>query len=781
MISTNIGPSAWICGDETNVGGITPSFVLPYTGPTSAIINGTNPGFVFGNGDDPYFNLGNITNNDNDNGNSEYVVLEYNALVMNVGTNVDGKTLDNQYEEWLNGTLNSTSSTASVKVIESHITLTKTNSAISVVDAGDMITYTITIANNSANSHAPAYDSRFTDTLPAGLTLIPGVSSAAVLTNNNLSGAGNLVDFTIANVPAGGQVTVTYQATVSNTVIPNQAITNNGSLTSTSLPGPKGTTPNATGSTVPGNSGDTNGERNYTNTATSTINTATVSIIKQIVKTSDTDTSGNNVTVGEVITYGILYTVPEGTVPSDTIIDTLPAGLALIPNSSQILTSSPLLTANYNGTIGSSSIAEVTTPGGSVTFTFTNINTAADNITTNNSILLEYQAIVLNDVSNTGFPLASPATLTNNAKETLNNKSASVKATVVESKLTITKSASDYHPAPGEILTFTLTIKNDGTISAAGAFDLVVTDVLPSDLNIVPNSIALSAPGATGVTNTSSGNTVSATVVTFPLNSILTITYKATVVSPYDPTIHTIINTATVTWTSLPGSDTNERTGTGISPNNYNAQSQISLTEDRSLAKSITSSTYSTTDFSHARIGDILTYQVVVTVPANTTDTAIVVDNLASGLAFVDCATTPIAAGADISTSSPTFTFNTSGNCAGGTTSGSMPVVENSGSKLTFDFGTIHNASPTRVEAITITYRAVVLDIASNVNNVTLNNNVTWTWGTGNTSVSAGPVTIQEAKLAIVKTVDPAIAIRGQHGDFYNQDRSLIQQRRCGI
>ena len=768
MTSSTLGtsPDPWVCGDQTNVGTITPTVPVP----PGALNNGgtANP---FGNGDDPWFNLGTITNHDSDNGNSEFVVLEYNALVMNVPGNVDGTPLNNLYQEWLNGVLNSTSSTASVNVVESHITLTKTNSAISAVDAGDTITYTITIANNSASSHAPAYDSHFTDTLPAGLTLIPGLSSTSALTNNNLSGAGNLVDFTIASIPAGSQAVVTYQATVNITVTPNQAITNTGSLTTTSLPGPKGTSPNATTSTVPGNSGDTNGERIYTNTATSTIHVAGVSITKQITKTSDTDTTGNNVTIGEVITYGIKYTVPEGTVGADTIMDHLPAGLALVPGSSQIITSaaasSGLLTADFNGTIGpASSIAEVTTPGGSVTFSFININTAADNITTNNTILLQYQAIVLNVAGNVGFPLATPTTLTNNATETLGGGSGSVTATVVESKLTITKSASDYHPAQGEILTFTLTIKNDGTLSKAGAFDLVVTDALPaSDLTLDLSSIAISAPGATGVTNTSSGNTVSATLDTFPLNTTLTITFKATVISPYNPVIHTIINTAAVTWTSLPGTDTNERTGSGSGPNNYTAQSQVSLTEDRNLKKSLTSST-STIDLTHARIGDILTYQVVVTIPSNSTDIAMVVDNLPSGLAFVDCAATPITAGADITSTRPAFTFNTIGNCAGGTTAGSMPLVENSGNKITFDFGTIHNASLASVEAITITYRAVVLDIASNVNSVTLNNNATWIWGSGSTTLTAGPVTIREAKLEIVKTVDPAIAIRGSMVTF---------------
>ena len=189
-------------------------------------------------------------------------------------------------------------------------------------------------------------------------------------------------------------------------------INNSASLTYTSLPG-TGTSSNPTGSVTPGSSGATTGERNgsggtndyvATSNIISTTLTSSPTLIKQLTSTSAAHTSGSDVAIGEEITYDFLLTFPEGTTSADTVLDDLPTGLAVVSGTPQVITtaatSGGLLTADFNGTIGTQTITPVAGDGGSVTFGFTNVVGAGDNDLTNNSILLEFRVQVSNVVSN---------------------------------------------------------------------------------------------------------------------------------------------------------------------------------------------------------------------------------------------------------------------------------------------------------------------------------------------------------------------------------------------
>ncbi len=77
----------------------------------------------------------------------------------------------------------------------------------------------------------------------------------------NNSSAGNTVDITLSRVAPNCRITITYQATLTNAVVPGQLITNTANLTYTSLPGPNGTIGNGTGSNTPGAAGTDTGER----------------------------------------------------------------------------------------------------------------------------------------------------------------------------------------------------------------------------------------------------------------------------------------------------------------------------------------------------------------------------------------------------------------------------------------------------------------------------------------------------------------------------------------
>ena len=269
--STLTGAGLAVAGDETTVAGIDPTFTLPA---------GAISGAPFGNGTDPVFLLGNTTNDDRD-ANGEFVVVEFNALVLNsvAGSNDAGDNRDNTYLVQVNGTQSGpTSNFVRVSVAEPAITNLDKSVSPASGDAGDTVTFTVTFSNPTGATLTTAFDARLLDALPAFLTLNP--ASVAITTTGGASGvtnnsAGNTLDITFAVIPAGGGVTVTYTATLNANVAPGQAITNTANLTYTSLPGPNGTTGNPTGSNAPGASGSDTGERNGTSGGPTTSTTPT--------------------------------------------------------------------------------------------------------------------------------------------------------------------------------------------------------------------------------------------------------------------------------------------------------------------------------------------------------------------------------------------------------------------------------------------------------------------------------------------------------------------------
>ncbi|RME90904.1 MAG: sortase [Anaerolineae bacterium] len=442
--------------------------------------------------------------------------------------------------------------------------------------------------------------------------------------------------------------------------------------------------------------------------------------------------------------------------------DDIPDGMAYLDGTYELVTQTNppadcgSLAADFNGTFTVGDPVVTATPGTSgadITFDFGQITVNNDNNDTNNSFLICFQALLLNEAGN-----QNGDTLTNNATLTVtgNDYTDSADVNVVEPELQVVKTVTDPNPAPGEVVTFTLTVSHAPT-SAADAFDVLIYDDIPVGLVLDPTSITVTpSAGISGVTDNSTASRIEVGVDSFPQGETLTITFDATVTASYGSPI---TNTAYATWTSLPGDDANERTGAdgvGGSPNDYITGDSVTLNADRDLSKALVTTSLGTTTGTDVTIGEILTYQVTLTIPAGSTDTAIITDTLASGLAFLDCS--QMTAGPDITSTMVDFT--NPDNCNHGTTPGSNPLIENDGGKITFDLGNITNngANP---EDIVLTYRVVVLDTVANQSDVTLSNDVEWTWSTGRLTASAPAVRIIEPDMGLEKSVDRPYAFPG--------------------
>ena len=201
--------------------------------------------------------FGNVTNAQNTSA-LEFVVVEFNALVCNVASNQNGAQRDNSFDVQVDGNSLVTSNIVTAIVVEPNITIAKL-ADVSSMSVGATVAYAITLANDGT---ATAFDLRLTDSLPACLQ---NLSNVQIVTSGGVTGAtnssGTLFDLFVAveSIPPGGTVTVTYSTTLR--CLDCSRLANTAKIEWTSLPGPMGTVPNATGSSTPGTGGFPDGER----------------------------------------------------------------------------------------------------------------------------------------------------------------------------------------------------------------------------------------------------------------------------------------------------------------------------------------------------------------------------------------------------------------------------------------------------------------------------------------------------------------------------------------
>jgi LPXTG-site transpeptidase (sortase) family protein len=777
--TTLAGVGLNVPGNETTIPAIAPGFVLPDTA-ISEVDSTSTLNYAADNVDDYmsnhdiFFKFGTLTNPDRDSDN-EYVIVEFNALVANISANNAGVDLDNRVAPRYGSSLTdgAFSPVVRVRVVEPSITFNKTIVSLpSPLDAGGVVQYRLSFANGTGANVSDAFDIHLADTLPAQLQLdlaSINVTLAGGAAGVDTSGSvGNSLDVTVASVPKGGSVSVDYSARILDTVTPGEIITNASTSTWTSLPG-SGTSPNATGSVTPGPSGSTMGERDGSGGAINDygINRAVSFRIlsdplfsKSIDHTDVLDTPDPDTAIGEIVTFGLLVTLPEGTTPSLHLVDDLPAGMAYIstPNPYVLVIDSPpaacgSLVKDFGGTVPLPTLT-VTPPAGGdsamLTFDFGAITTTGDDDPDNNSFLICFQAVVENvtgnqndtDLTNIGSAqIAGGDIVTDN--ETVN---------VVEPVLQIVKTVDELFPIPGQVLDFTLTVNH--AASTANAYDVIVFDDLPANLSLdLASVLTTPAIGTSGITNHSAGNRVEVWAESLSRTASLEVEFQATYIGPLGDSIS---NTGNVTWTSKPGVDLNERlSGGGV--NDYAAFDSVGLANTRELAKSLVATNHPNTTLPDVAIGELLTYQIVLTIPANSTDTAIVIDTLDSGLAFVSCS--QITAGPGITSTNVDFTALD--NCHSGTTLADNPQVSDSGRIVRFNFGTVTNTNLAATETITITYQVAVLDVIANTGGIQLDNDVEWSWTRASLRAAAPQVTIRESDLSLDKTVDPEVALPG--------------------
>ncbi|MGC8855570.1 MAG: sortase, partial [Anaerolineae bacterium] len=357
---------------------------------------------------------------------------------------------------------------------------------------------------------------------------------------------GSTTDFSdTVNLPAGSSITYTVTAHISATA-------GNGTLTNTVTVTP----PTGVNDTNPGDNSDDDVDQ--------IVAQPTGDFTKTLLDTNQGFTTNLQVAIGEILTYEITFTVPAGgTMPNLTLTDTLDRGLAFVDCLSIAASDSTITTTLPGGfasacndptnpTVateppGSPNPAD---PGRRITFTLGDVSNTG---TANGFVVIRYTAVVLDTIENQdGVSLNNAATL---AWDSGSLSTAAPEVTIVEPDFELTKEADRTVALPGSIITFTLTFRHTN-ISNVDAFDVVLTDVLPTGLTYVPGSLTIISGPAGGVTDDSAAPTLRVTWPTFPL---LTAGNRTEAVVQFQATLgnlnpgQEVRNTASLAWTSLPG------------------------------------------------------------------------------------------------------------------------------------------------------------------------------------------------------------------------------------
>ena len=397
----------------------------------------------------------------------------------------------------------------SVTVVEPSPSLLKTASPDKDVVVGTPITYTLTASN--AAGRPPMHDSWVVDCLPAGLEFLGYVPAGRsdVLPavpgdggNGCLTGQTRLAwNPTSPNPPApapaltpgtllagtASAATLQYTAQVSATSAGLTSYTNAATLTGGTLDDPEPTPPTPFPPANPD-------ERTYTTPAGATVRVQGGTVTKSVTPTA--------ATIGQTATWTITATLPaKVNFYRATIVDEVRLGIDI----GSVATTS--VTCQESGgapcTVGSARLADAAGPG-----TATRIAWYLDDVAqsdTVRTVTIVYTAKVANIDPTTpkrGDGLLDIATLkwdsTNttqpptSAGATFQQSSDPAQATVTvqEPLVTIEKAVSIAAPAPGDVFTYTLTVRNSSATNVSTAYRVAVEDVVPPGVVVDPATIS---------------------------------------------------------------------------------------------------------------------------------------------------------------------------------------------------------------------------------------------------------------------------------------------------
>ena len=755
-----------------------------YNGAVGALAVTPVAGITYLSGTDITFDFAAITTAaDNIPGNNTFS-FTYQAVVLDVVTNdgvLPGQTTLPNTATHNNGSGTSFATSAggaSVTVVEPNLQVTNTLAITGPQDAGAPFTYTITV-NPTLNATSGAYEVSIADLLPAELGSL-SLASAIVsdgATSTNVAGNFSLVGNNLSTTTplslllntngANDQVlTITLTGTLSSAINPGETVNTSTALAYTGYPGDRTTV----GGFDPNPDVITDLERTYTGSDTESFTTPNASFSKSLFSTDQAFTSGANLAIGENVTYALRVTLTEGTTPDLTVIDRLPAGLQYLSSSivTDAASSDGLLSTDFGGVAPTAGVTGGAANGDDVTFTFGSISTTGDNDATNNSFLILVTARATNTLAN-----QNALVLANDARFDISTDNAAlfttpvVNVTVVEPRINVTQIVTSATAGidAGDSVTYQVTVDNlVGNGATADAFEVALNDVLPAGLLITSIGAPALSGGATTDTALSGTGTNNLTgTFDIPLGGSVTFTFTAQVPNIVTPG-QTLTSDLNVTFSSLNGTDANERNGSNVADpedntpptnnavlNNYavGADTTVTATNPFSVTKTLTDTSLGSDTSANVVVGETLTYQLAVGVMEGTTNSLSLVDAL------------PRVAGVNLVTYVPGSVTITNAN--GMTINGFNAVYNAATNQLTITAtsvnnpggsnATINDPAVSETDTFFVTYQVQVANVNGNQSGTTLTNDVDATaTDVPPDNNNAVTVTVREPVLTLDKT-----------------------------
>ncbi|UHD18276.1 DUF7933 domain-containing protein [Thiocapsa bogorovii] len=616
-----------------------------------------------------------------------------------------------------------------------------------LANPGDVIGYSISVANTGS---AATVDARLADAIPPNTSLVPGsvTTDLGVVVD-----AGDPIAVNLGSLLPGDVATVRFRVTIDADVADGTVIANQATVTGNNF-----------GAVPSDDNGNPADGLNPTLTPVVTDDPAFATpggLTKTLAATSEAASSGSDLLIGEVATFRVGVQMPPGTLRDALIEDVLPAGLGYIPGTARL---SRTFTTGLNASrnpgdinVAASGVFVDLIDGSELQQSGQTISLLLGDVINSDAAAaaytLEYQAVVRNVAANqAGTTLSNQARLRYlnglNQPSSLTPVSLAVKA--IEPTINLSKSVDPMTLLPGGgTVTYTLIMTNEA--GAATAYDAVISDPIPADWDLTGVDID-SSGGATGITDRSdlAGNSLALDVGQLPAGAVVTIIYTLVAPAGLSPG-DTIPNTATGTWTSLPGEKgtddatpgnpgdpDGERTGSGTGANDFTtSDSALVRVGQPVLSKQVLDRQ------SRYAIGDEVDYELRLSVPpATVLDGAVLEDVLADGLDYVAGSLLLELDGLSADTTPSDFAIGSSGD----------------DTTLTADFGSLANTTGD-TRTLVATYRARIANQLGNQDNQSLINRAELAFidpGTGEAAtplLDADSVTVGEPLLALAKTI----------------------------
>lgn len=319
------------------------------------------------------------------------------------------------------------------------------------VDGNDKITFYITVKNEGG---APAYGVEITDILPAELMYVsvspaPNIGPPPTFT---VSGQSITVKYTKFPSLLPGETSVfSITAMLPPNIAACRPIINKASVKWRNVYDPE-----VTGNPLP--------SLFPVREDSALITTAGPTITKTVLSTNQPHTLGNDVTIGEIVTYKVDIAFPEGVTSGVMVTDSPSAGLAIqTPPTTITATPSSLTVSNLT----SDPIA-----GNTLSFNFGTVDNSDTDNTKKEAISFTYNVLVLDTAGNvSGSAQANKVTV----KTTDCSVEYALPVRIVEPILDIKKEFVPTTAAAGDPVEVRLTVTNNGT---SDAFDVVIEDLL---------------------------------------------------------------------------------------------------------------------------------------------------------------------------------------------------------------------------------------------------------------------------------------------------------------